>query len=62
MTEVKEKILQVADRCDKCGSQAYVLVKGMSGELYFCGHHYAEHEDALNNFAYETIDERDYIN
>lgn len=62
MTEVKEKVLQVADRCDRCDAQAFVLVKGMSGELYFCGHHYTQHEDALNKFAYEVVDERNYIN
>ena len=62
MTEVKEKVLQIADRCDSCGAQAFVLVKGMSGELYFCGHHFAKHEDALNKFAYEIVDERDSLN
>jgi hypothetical protein len=57
----KEYILKVIDRCDSCGSQALVLIKGFNGELMFCGHHYAKHEKALEKFAYETIDERDKI-
>lgn len=57
-----EKQLKIADRCDSCGAQAFVLVKLLSGELYFCGHHYQQHSDKLNNTAYEIIDERDSIN
>ena len=60
--EVVERQLKIADRCDSCGSQAFVIVKGMSGELMFCGHHYTKNEDALIKFAYEIIDERQYIN
>ena len=62
MTEVKEKVLKIADRCDRCGAQAFLLVKGVSGELYFCGHHFNKHEDALKKYAYEIIDERNSIN
>ena len=43
MPETKEevkKVLKIADRCDKCGAQAFVLATGVSGELMFCGHHY----------------------
>jgi len=40
MTESKERQLQIADRCDRCAAQAFVLVKGVTGELYFCGHHF----------------------
>ena len=57
-----ETVLKVADRCDKCGAQAFVLVKGMSGELMFCGHHFAKFEEKLTQFAYEIVDERDRIN
>lgn len=62
-TDVVEKkyVLKIADRCDSCSAQALVLVKGFSGELMFCGHHYTKHEKALEKFAYETIDERDKI-
>jgi hypothetical protein len=50
------------DRCDRCGAQAFVLVRGISGELLFCGHHYAKHEAVLDKFAYDVHDERDSIN
>lgn len=61
MTEQKVAVLKVADRCDRCNSQAFVLVKGVSGELMFCGHHYAKNEEALIKFAYEIVDERDRL-
>jgi hypothetical protein len=44
---IKESVLQVIDRCDACQAQAFVIVKGVSGELYFCGHHYAKNEKAF---------------
>lgn len=64
MTEVLEKKRQllVSDRCDRCGSQAFVLVKMVAGELYFCGHHYNKHEKALIKMSFEIIDERWAIN
>ena len=57
-----EKVLNLSHRCDSCKAQAFVLVKGVTGELLFCGHHYNKHEKALETFAYEVIDERDSIN
>jgi hypothetical protein len=64
MTEVldKKRQLVLADRCDRCGSQAFVLVKMVAGELYFCGHHYSQHEKALGKMSFEIIDERWAIN
>jgi hypothetical protein len=60
--ETVERQLKIVDRCDRCGAQAFILVKGVSGELYFCGHHYAANEKALIKFSYEIIDEREHIN
>ena len=62
-TEEKEIIyvLTALDRCDSCSAQALVWVQGVTGELMFCGHHYNKNEKALNNFAYEIIDEREKI-
>jgi hypothetical protein len=57
----KKYVLKVIDRCDSCNAQALVLVKGVTGELMFCGHHYAKNEAALVEFAYEVIDEREKI-
>jgi hypothetical protein len=57
----KEKILYqltALDRCDRCSAQAYVRAVGVSGELYFCGHHFAGMEESLSKWAFEIIDER----
>jgi hypothetical protein len=59
--------LKTIDRCDKCNAQAYVLIKGSTGNLLFCGHHY---EKIMNNpdsytkmmaFMLEVIDEREKL-
>lgn len=57
-----ERVLNLSHRCDACQAQAFVLVKGVTGELLFCGHHYNKHFEALQAFAYEILDERDSIN
>ena len=62
MEQIKEQTLKVTDRCDRCQSQAFVLVKGLQGDLIFCGHHFTKHEEALYNCAYDIVDERDFIN
>ena len=64
MTEVKEFILSATDRCDgkECGAQAYVLVRGISGELMFCAHHFNKTDkEKLEAFAFEIIDERERL-
>jgi len=62
-TELKEPILTKQDRCDaECDAQARVLVKGIAGELLFCGHHYTKNEEKLIDFSYEIVDEREFIN
>ena len=63
----KEWILDAKDRCDTCQAQALVKVKGASGELTFCSHHY---EKIMNNqdsykkmmsFMLEVLDEREKL-
>lgn len=61
IVEEKEYVLNATDRCDQCAAEALVLVKGVTGELMFCGHHYKLNEFPLSKFAYETIDERDKL-
>ena len=40
--------LSAADRCDRCGAQAYLRVELQTGgELLFCAHHAREHGDKL---------------
>lgn len=50
--------LNATDRCDSCGSQAYVWLNGVTGDLLFCGHHFTKYEDKLRAYAFEIIDER----
>ncbi|WP_248582035.1 hypothetical protein [Nocardioides sp. InS609-2] len=50
--------LSAADRCDRCGAQAYLRVELQSGgELLFCAHHAREHADALREVAVTVVDE-----
>jgi len=60
--ETATRELQRADRCDKCGAEAFVIAKFAAGELMFCGHHFAKHELMIRESSYEIIDEREYIN
>jgi ribosomal protein L37E len=61
-TKVKEKVLKIADRCDRCGAQAFIIATGVSGDLYFCGHHYHKYEYAITQWAYKIVNELDTIN
>ncbi|MAY95877.1 hypothetical protein [uncultured Nocardioides sp.] len=50
--------LTAADRCDRCGAQAYLRVELQTGgELLFCAHHAREHGDALKQVAVTVHDE-----
>ena len=60
--EIEEIELKVTDRCDACQAQAFVYLKGVTGELYFCGHHYAKNEEKIKSWAFTIIDARDTIN
>ena len=54
--------LTAADRCDRCGAQAYVrasLTKG--GELLFCAHHGREHLPKLQDLSTKIEDETDRL-
>jgi hypothetical protein len=44
--------------CDKCGdsAQAKWLIKLVSGELYFCGHHKNKFENGLAKVSYEMVE------
>ena len=54
--------LSAADRCDRCGAQAYLRVEMPSGaELYFCAHHGREHSDALRQVATSIQDETERL-
>ncbi|MGL5858490.1 MAG: DUF7455 domain-containing protein [Angustibacter sp.] len=54
--------LTAADRCDRCGAQAYLRVQlGSHGELLFCAHHGREHAPALAQRAAVIHDETDRL-
>lgn len=54
--------LTAADRCDRCGAQAYVrVVMQDGGDLLFCAHHSREYGEALRNVAAEIQDETDKL-
>ena len=50
-----------ADRCDRCGAQAYVRVRLITGELHFCAHHAKQFEPNLKKVAVEIVDETDRL-
>jgi hypothetical protein len=54
-------LLTLHDRCDRCGSQAYVLVSLATGRLLFCAHHYQEYEARLRPLATSVCDERERL-
>ena len=58
VVELPEYVLGISDRCDRCGAEALVLVKGLSGELTFCGHHFNRYKVKLTEYSYEIVDER----
>jgi hypothetical protein len=65
----KERVLTLSDRCDahQCGAAAYVEVTGVTGNLFFCGHHFNKivndpvAKEKLIAFAYEILDEREFL-
>ncbi len=54
--------LTVADRCDRCGAQAFLRAVLMGGDLLFCGHHGRAYADLLAQQAVEVEDFTDNIN
>lgn len=57
-TTVLDDSLTAADRCDRCGAQAYLRVTLTSGgELLFCAHHAKAHSDKLRQVALTIQDE-----
>jgi len=50
--------LTAADRCDRCGAQAYArVILPSGGELLFCGHHMRAHRDHLAAMEAQVLDE-----
>lgn len=54
--------LTAADRCDRCGAQAYVRATMPSGfDLLLCAHHFRENEIQLRAVAASIQDESDRL-
>ncbi len=57
-TLAPSQTLTAADRCDRCGAQAYVRVLISSGgELLFCAHHARKYDEGLRKVASDIQDE-----
>lgn len=54
--------LTSADRCDRCGAQAFYRAVLSSGDLLFCAHHGRKHADRLAELAVEVQDGTAAIN
>ena len=62
MTTTLLESLSAADRCDRCGAQAYLRVTlNTGGELLFCGHHARAHSDRIRQVALNIQDETDKL-
>ncbi len=62
MTTAVAPRITALDRCDRCGSQAYVMVRlETGGELLFCAHHARKHAEVLRSMAVEWVDETDRL-
>lgn len=61
-TAVAAPTITALDRCDRCGSQAYVRVTLVTGgDLFFCAHHARKHAEVLRPMASEWVDETDRL-
>jgi hypothetical protein len=61
-TTLERTAMTLADRCDRCGAQAFVRAVFVSGELMFCGHHGRELQPAMVGRALYVEDDTDLIN
>ena len=61
-TLTQQPSLTVADRCDRCGAQAFIRAVFVAGELTFCGHHGRELLVPLQRDALLVQDETEAIN
>lgn len=53
--------LTTADRCDLCGSRAYVQVTFSTGDLLFCGHHSKKFATKIEETGTIKVDDTSFI-
>ena len=62
MNATATRELTTADRCGKCGAQAYIRATLASGgQLLFCAHHARAVEESLRPQTSEWLDESDQL-
>lgn len=59
--------ITVADRCDRCGAQAFFKFKktfddGLKGDMLMCAHHGRKHEPVLFADGWDIYDFTDRLN
>lgn len=55
--------LQIADRCDRCGAQAFMIaIHPELHNLLFCAHHGRKHLPALESQGWAMLDYSDRLN
>jgi hypothetical protein len=60
---IVDRPLTEADRCDRCGAQAFLRAEFPDGsDLLFCGHHGREYAPVLAAQGAHVVDETDRIN
>ena len=59
--EKNELTLLATDRCDRCGSRAYLVAMKGKFELMFCAHHGTEFVTGLKSDGWDIHDERDVL-
>ena len=62
--EVEEEttyLLDMRDRCDTCGAQAYFRCFFDGGTLDFCNHHFTLYENTLKDVMLDFIDESEKL-
>lgn len=59
---MEDAVLTLADRCDLCGAQAFIVAFYPSSELMFCGHHGVKFMAKLVEGALDIYDGRAEIN
>jgi hypothetical protein len=60
--DVPPRILQIADRCDRCHVQAWVRVETPAGPVDLCARDYRASELTVMAAGYAVIDERAFLN
>jgi hypothetical protein len=59
--QVSERELIAADRCDRCGAQAFIAASKGDYELLFCLHDGLKHMEALTASGFDILDQSDKL-